>query len=561
MKANNETVVMKPGGGSDYDDFDDYETEDGTVIVPMHMEGLHDNDDDAKRKSRKNAPRKIEKDEMDDMAGSSSGFTGGIVTQGGAGAQGGDTNEDKPYKCELCHWQFKQRYRFKRHMRTHTGERPYACPHPDCGKTFSRSHILKVHMMIHSGDKPFRCEECGWSFMKKYHLQRHQRTHTGEMPFVCAECGVHFSRPYYLKKHMVQAHGAIIDEVGTAAGNLSQKNRAKMEAAAKSRDGMQLEDGECGIGDGGVKLECVDLGDLAEMEDTSCLRNNSTGMTTPPPLISMVEKDKSENNENITVVTTTSPYFQQIKTQVPSLSSSNPINNDNNSNNNNNNNNDSMTDINANNNMNNQPSSNGKSSTDHSAITPPPATYKRFSPLMKNTSSTNDSNNNDNNGDISSQCMKACGNKTVFPYNMDPKMEEKSNIIHNDRGVSSPAYQVSQNFPTSAAHSPQSRAGNQYFVTPGNRNINPSYPSTQSQYKITSSIMAPQHDDDFSSNRGNTGAGVPGAPSHGLGQTILANESESSLKECMDMVNHIDSLQSHGGCLSSQDEREFGMRV
>lgn len=172
----------------------EFEDDNDGAAVPVTIHALNsDNpvsEEEKEKRKRKRLPRKIEKGETTENYGTAPPV------------------DNKPYKCDMCHWQFKQRYRFKRHMRTHTGERPYQCP--QCEKQFSRSHILKVHMMIHTGEKPFQCAECGWSFMKKYHLQRHMRTHTGEMPFVCEECGVHFSRQYYLKKHLVSAHGAAI---------------------------------------------------------------------------------------------------------------------------------------------------------------------------------------------------------------------------------------------------------------------------------------------------------------------------------------------------------------
>uniref|UniRef100_A0A3Q3JIA8 C2H2-type domain-containing protein n=1 Tax=Monopterus albus TaxID=43700 RepID=A0A3Q3JIA8_MONAL len=73
-------------------------------------------------------------------------------------------------------------------------ERPYVCPAESCDRRFSRSDELTRHVRVHTGQKPFQCRICMRSFSRSDHLTTHIRTHTGEKPFACTECGRKFAR-------------------------------------------------------------------------------------------------------------------------------------------------------------------------------------------------------------------------------------------------------------------------------------------------------------------------------------------------------------------------------
>lgn len=60
----------------------------------------------------------------------------------------------KPYACQYCDRRFSDFGSRVKHERTHTGERPYSCT--VCHKTFSYSHVLTSHMAIHTGEKRFQ---------------------------------------------------------------------------------------------------------------------------------------------------------------------------------------------------------------------------------------------------------------------------------------------------------------------------------------------------------------------------------------------------------------------
>ncbi|CAD5223238.1 unnamed protein product [Bursaphelenchus xylophilus] len=88
-----------------------------------------------------------------------------------------------------------------RPSKTPLQDRPHKCPKPDCDRRFSRSDELTRHIRIHTGQKPFQCRICSRSFSRSDHLTTHVRTHTGEKPFTCDVCGRKFARSDERKRH------------------------------------------------------------------------------------------------------------------------------------------------------------------------------------------------------------------------------------------------------------------------------------------------------------------------------------------------------------------------
>ena len=81
---------------------------------------------------------------------------------------------------------------------------PLHCPAKDCGQPFRRYADLEEHSARQH--RRYLCQYCGTSFTAKPNRDRHVRYHTGEKPYKCRLCSQAFHRGDDLKYHLTTKH-------------------------------------------------------------------------------------------------------------------------------------------------------------------------------------------------------------------------------------------------------------------------------------------------------------------------------------------------------------------
>ncbi|XP_052773081.1 zinc finger protein 271-like [Mya arenaria] len=109
------------------------------------------------------------------------------------------------YMCNICGRSYTTNDSLKSHMLLHKNPTPFECP--VCANKFTRQCHLKRHMKSkHEGLKQLHCEHCGKAFVDKWALKCHMRSHTGEKPYACKLCEKSFITASSRNVHIKQMH-------------------------------------------------------------------------------------------------------------------------------------------------------------------------------------------------------------------------------------------------------------------------------------------------------------------------------------------------------------------
>ena len=102
--------------------------------------------------------------------------------------------------CRVCLSTFTSRNNMKRHVRIHTGVKPYTCRH--CMESFARNDDYKRHLLRHTFSKPFRCSICYTGYSDRSLIRAHMiKEHSTTLFQICNQCGEAFVDMTSFEKH------------------------------------------------------------------------------------------------------------------------------------------------------------------------------------------------------------------------------------------------------------------------------------------------------------------------------------------------------------------------
>lgn len=104
------------------------------------------------------------------------------------------------YVCNQCPRRFTQVTSLNQHLLLHSGLSGLICPQcPE--KTFKTQVSLQQHMKTHGLSFPYECSKCDEKFLQMAHFNQHMALHE-EFKFRCTMCASSFNQESLLKKHM-----------------------------------------------------------------------------------------------------------------------------------------------------------------------------------------------------------------------------------------------------------------------------------------------------------------------------------------------------------------------
>ncbi|XP_035638330.1 zinc finger protein 711-like [Oncorhynchus keta] len=110
-----------------------------------------------------------------------------------------------PFKCGHCPQAFPDERELQRHMEIFQGHKTHQCPH--CEHKSTNSSDLKRHIIsVHTKDFPHKCDVCEKGFHRPSELKKHAETHKGARLHQCRHCDFKTPDPFILSRHILSVH-------------------------------------------------------------------------------------------------------------------------------------------------------------------------------------------------------------------------------------------------------------------------------------------------------------------------------------------------------------------
>lgn len=123
------------------------------------------------------------------------------------------------FKCEQCDYRALDRSRLIRHMRRHTGERPFPCDL--CSYKATQSSSLARHRRQHTGERPYHCDLCDYRASQATTLNTHRLKHSRDRILYCGRCDYKTVLVHNMEEHKRVVHE---DSAGVLASSVNDND-------------------------------------------------------------------------------------------------------------------------------------------------------------------------------------------------------------------------------------------------------------------------------------------------------------------------------------------------